>query len=177
MEDMLQSLLDELCRNIATNISQFCKEIISVSVHLHNTEQSTAAHETPSSILPCNTCRRYLKLFSGKQIKAMLIDEWHCLSGSSTGTPGPNRDLILHFQLNQDRNAFMASRHWRIERWRGIEDSRYPADTWAHSSYSGATNHCTSVNICGMGPWKDPTIVICSQLERCILSPSTMTHP
>ncbi|CAH2312580.1 Hypothetical predicted protein [Pelobates cultripes] len=44
-EDRLKALLDDLRRHIAADINSFKEEIHGVSVRLHDTEISTAAHE------------------------------------------------------------------------------------------------------------------------------------
>ncbi|CAH2247702.1 Hypothetical predicted protein [Pelobates cultripes] len=44
-EDRLKALLDDLRRHIAAEINSFKEEIHGVSVRLHDTEISTAAHE------------------------------------------------------------------------------------------------------------------------------------
>ncbi|CAH2219825.1 Hypothetical predicted protein [Pelobates cultripes] len=50
-ETTLKALLDELRRNIATDISAFRDEINGVSARLHNAEVTVAGHETRLTIL------------------------------------------------------------------------------------------------------------------------------
>ncbi|CAH2321333.1 Hypothetical predicted protein, partial [Pelobates cultripes] len=45
-EGALKSLLDDLRRNIVANIAVFREEINEVLIHLHDTELTTAAHDT-----------------------------------------------------------------------------------------------------------------------------------
>ncbi|CAH2282640.1 Hypothetical predicted protein [Pelobates cultripes] len=50
-------------------------------------------------------------LFSGKQAKTLPIDPWYRILAPTTGASGVGRDIILHFQLNHIRMAFMAAVH------------------------------------------------------------------
>ncbi|CAH2247466.1 Hypothetical predicted protein [Pelobates cultripes] len=75
MEDMLRSLLDELHRNIATDIGQFREEINGVSARLQHTELNTTDHENRIQTLERQMAALQQEQTQAKENMAVMEDK------------------------------------------------------------------------------------------------------
>ncbi|CAH2247612.1 Hypothetical predicted protein [Pelobates cultripes] len=70
-EGTLKDLLDKLCRNIAADISAFKEEISGVMARLHETEVTTACHETRLTTLDWELSTLWRKQAQTQYVAAM----------------------------------------------------------------------------------------------------------
>ncbi|CAH2295715.1 Hypothetical predicted protein [Pelobates cultripes] len=135
-EATIKTLLDELRRNIATDISAFREEISGVSALLHDMEQelSTLKSEqaqkqhrmaameeqrwwknvkvsnlpdtVPTAEIPHLIQRLLTQLISAKQ---MTLDSCYRLTAPLASTTGVHRDVIICFHNGPDNQAFMTT--------------------------------------------------------------------